>query len=607
MVRLSKLLSGEDMKKVLCPICGNVIRFEEGEASVTCLVCHSLIKIKIQKADDAVIFGGYGMPSEQLYSEDEVIIAELDSSAPQFEKTEGAPPPNEKTVPPHLGVRKEKVETPVLAHGKETSSSAKIERIDINATQTTEEKSSDAIDAAKPVKPALVREKKEEKIEWVNWDNIECESELLEDDELTAPAEVAKGKKRLRVPTDYRLAYLPIYSIIGFISAILMFYTPILSINGEIIGAGIGARFIGSALSGEVGIWTIGYVCLELAFLFVAISYMYFTFKHFGEYDRHTLTVSVTHSVLQMVLACVYLAGALYYAFTTTAVTSIWTGAFIVFVLQAYVFISNVDKLPKYNESKRVLLSPKSSQKKAYVLLGLSYFCIWLMVIKVALSIAGNVAFAVGEKMGAEAEYLDKVSTISVGIFGALYRLVLTDANSIDFVFGVREGFALYSYIDYASSAALVALIAIYARHASKTSSIFLEEIKPKGSENLFLAEDEKERNLAKFLKKSGTITFMIYAVVMTLKVAGYAVLYRGTGQIYLALFTMLAFTIACAVSCYPYAILSREQYMRAYVEYEEMSAEIPPMSKKQNKLLELIPTALALAVSAIFVCFVMI
>lgn len=596
------------MKKVLCPICGNVIRFEEGESSVTCPVCHSLIKIKIQKADDTVLYGGYGLPSEQLYSEDEVIIAELDSGAPQFAKIEGASLKKEKAVPPHLGVRKEKVETSVLAHGKETSVSAKIEHIDISAKSAEEPaKAEPAPVDVKPAKPEPVRERKEEKIEWVNWENIECESELLEDDELTEPAEVAKGKKRLRVPTDYRLSYLPIYSIVGFISAILMFYTPVLLINGETIGAGMGARFIGTVLSGGASAWTIGYAVLEVLFLIVAISYAYFTFKHFGEYDRHTLTVSVVHSVLQIALAGVYLGGALYYAFTTSSVSSIWTGAFIVFVLQAYSFISNVDKLPKYNESKRVLLSPKSSQKKAYVLLGLSYFCVWLMVIKVALSIAGNVAFAVGEKMQVDAEYLDKVSTLSVGIFGALYRLVLTDANAVDFVFGVREGFTLYSYIDYASSAALVVLIAVYARHASKTSAIFLEEIKPKGNENLFLANEERERNLAKFLKKSGTLTFLIYAVVTTLKVASYAVLYRGTGQIYLAIFTMLSFTIACAVSCYPYAILSREQYMRAYVEYEEMSAEIPPMSKKQNKLLEFVPTVLALVVNAIFVAFVMI
>lgn len=603
------------MKKVLCPICGNVIRFEDGATSVTCPVCHSLIKIKIQKADDTMLYGGYGMPTEQLFSEDEVIIAELDSSAPQFEKTEGASLKQEKSIPPHLGVRKEKVETPVLAHGKETSVTANIIHVNLNevkddkADEKKAEKAVEKEQVKEVVKPETAREKKGagKEIEWINWDNIECESELLEDDELTSPADVAKGKKRLRVPTDYRLSYLPIYSIVGFISAILMFYTPVLSINGVSIGAGIGAKFIGAVLSGGASVWTIGYAVLEVLFFGVSVSYAYFTFKHFGEYDRHTLTVSVIHSVLQAVLACAYLAGSLYYAFTTAPVSSIWTSAFVVFVLQAYSFISNVDKLPKYNESKRVLLSPKSSQKKAYVLLGLSYFCVWLMVIKVALSLAGNVAFSVGGKMGATAEYLDKVSTLSVGIFGALYRLILTDASSVDFVFGVREGFALYSYIDYASSVALVALIVIYARHASKTSAIFLEEIKPKGNENLFLAEEEKEKNLAKFLKKSGTVTFLIYAVVTTLNVASYAVLYRGAGQIYLAIFTMISFALACAVSCYPYAILSREQYMRAYVEYEEMSAEIPPMSKKQNKLLELIPTLLAIVVNVIFVVFVMI
>lgn len=591
------------MKKVLCPICGNVIRFEEGNTSITCPVCHSLIKIKIQKADDSVLYGNrYGMPSESLYSEDEVIIAELDNGAPQFAKDSGASLKTEKAIPPHLGVRKEKVESPVLAHGETTTTSAKITHVDISAPTEKEEK--------KEVKSEPVRENKEkaaEKLEWVNWENIECESELLEDDELTEAAEAAKGKKRLRVPTDYRLAYLPIYSIVGFISAILMFYTPVLLVNGETVGAGLGARFIGTVLAGGASVWTIVFAVLEILFLFLAISYSYFTFKHFGEYDRHTLTVSVVHSVLQMTLSLVFLAGTLYFSFTNYEVKSVWTSAFIVFVLQAYSFISNVDKLPKYNDKKRVLLSPKSSQKKAYVLLGLAYFCVWLMVTKVVLSIAGNIAFAVGEKVGATAEYLDKVSTLSVGIFGALYRVILTDASGVDFVFGVREGFALYSYIDYASSVALVVLIAVYAKYAAKTSSIFLEEIKPKGNENLFLATEERERNLAKFLKKSGTISFLAYAVVTTLKVAGYAVLYRGTGQIYLAIFTMLSFTIACAVSCYPYAILSREQYMRAYVEYEEMSAEIPPMSKKQNKLLEIVPTLLALAVNAIFVIFVMI
>lgn len=611
------------MKKVLCPICGNVIRFDENERALTCPVCHSLLRIKIRSADDKNIDGAeFGMPTEQLYSDDEIIIAELDKTAPELFPSEGASlKAPEKRVPPVVG-RKDKVSSPVQVRDNvvELGGLREVELKAGNNAETAGAATAKPEQSAKPVtqKPeqaagVLAKAREPEKqtipdseLKWVRWEDIECESELLEDDEPVTARAAAKQKKRIKVPADYRLMYLPVYAILTFISTLLLLYVPFLFVKGGTSVSLSGAKLIGGIMSGAefVNHGTDIYLYLAggliMAFTVLSVCYVVYAFSRFGEYNKHTLNTSnvFAGAAGALVTALAVLFG-LAANDCSDGLTALFGSLFLVVPLQAYVLISNLDKLPKYRDEKRVLLSPKNTRRKAYALLGVSTFFIWTLFIGAVCSLGGNVAYNALYAVNPLSAVLPKLSTLSIGIFGAVFNGIWIDGGAAA---STQADYLIYSYIDIASFACTVLLFAAYVRYAGKTSSIFLEEIRPDGNENVLLENEIKEKNLARFLKKSSSACFILYAAVLTLNVAGYVVLYRGTEDALAAVFTMLSFVLAAAIRCYPYAILSREQYMKAYVEYEEMGADIPPMSKKQKKRLEIYPMLLALAIHILFI-----
>lgn len=386
-----------------------------------------------------------------------------------------------------------------------------------------------------------------------------------------------------------------------------MLYTPFLQIKGDVSVSLNGAKLIGGIISqtpligGSADVYLYFAGAALATFTVVCALYVVYAFTSYGEYNKHVLNVSNLFAGGLAVLVAA-LAVLLCFAIIKSgaqSVTTVFSSLFIVVVLQLYVLISNLDKLPKYSDKKRVLLSPKSTRRKSYLLLGISMLFIWSLVIGALLSLMSNILYNVIYNLDETAPLLGKLSSLSLGIFGTAFAELWTDEVML---VGAGANYLIYSYVDYAAFAFTVILIIAYARYAGKTSSIFLEEIKPKGNENVLLEDEVKESNLAKFLKKSSSASFVLYAVLLTLDLAGYVVLYRGTANTLPAVFTMISFVIAAAVRCYPYAILSREQYMKAYVEYEEMGADIPPMTRKQRNRLEGIPMLIVLIGYALFI-----
>ncbi len=596
------------MRKVLCPICGNVIRFNETNKSLICEVCHSAIKIKIHNIDDKnnVPEKDAGTPREQLYSDDEIITAELDNSAPETKQ--------DLRTNLYNAVEKAKNTTcdnVAKQHEERVGDSSFVfGKAPVNNENKSEAKITfEAVAYQNSVAPQnAVPAAKDEDLKWIKWADIECESELLEDIKITKPSEVAKSKKKVKVPLNYRLAYVPIYAICTFISLLLMLYTPFLQINGDNYSTVYGAKLIGALFS--IGTFPSGIHLFEFiagvllaSMVLSSAAYLVFAFRTYGEYNDKILKKSYLFSILNtgltLLIFCMFGIIAAKMIADYGSIKMLYSGTFIAVPLQIYSVAANSDKMPKYRDEKKVLLSPKSTRRKAYVLLGISMFFVWSLIFNTLISLGSNIAYNVIHSLtNGTSNILPKLSTLSLGAFGVAFSFVW--GGSINVV-SATANYLIYSYIQYATLAATALLIIVYARYAGKTAGIFLDEIKPKGNENVLLENEIKELNLAKFLKKSSSFSFIIYAVTITLDVVGYVVLYSGTSNLLPALFTMISFVIAALIRRYPYAVLAREQYMKAYVEYEEMGADIPPMTKKQRSSLERTALLSALLCSVAF------
>lgn len=608
------------MRKVLCPICGNVIRFDEADRSLACPVCRSLIKIKIQRVEDNVLEIS-DVPTEQLFVGDEIITAELDCM----------PMPVKK--PPVVGIKKrqdEKIDQTALrdsAFSEKSNSTAlpPLERNDnsiqrLSATQQglskVKEDNNSSLNnvESRPANSGIheggvgvLREGKNsqpEQMKWVRWEDVECESELIEEESGISAS--AAARKKTKTPSDFRIIYIPLYALVSLATLIVLLYAPFVEVRAQSGNMSVsGARLIGELFMQD-GIFSQGadlYLyfagALIIGFAAVTAFYLLFAIKSYGEYDKRILNVSNVFAGVLGAITSALVALFVLVALTFDGVNFVFGSVMIAVILQGYTLISNLDKLPKYRDSKRVLLSPKSTRRKSYFLLGVAMFFIWSALLDVVVSLTCDIAYNVLSGLGVSQNVLTVLSSFSLGIFGAMFEALGTDGVSVA---SSSADYLLYSYINFAAVACTLVLVAVYSRHTGKTAAIFLEEIKPKGSENILLEDEIKEKNLARLLKKSSAIAFIAYATVLTLEVAGYAVLYRGTGKTLLAVFTMLSFVIASAVALYPYSVLAREQYMKAYVEYEEMGADIPPMTKKQRNRIEVITFFSALSVYFIFI-----
>ncbi len=601
------------MRKVLCPICGNVIRFNESEKSLICEVCRSAIKIKIHNIDDKQNSSetDAGMPREQLYSGDEIITAELDNSVPEPKQDLKTNLYNalEKTKTSRDNVAKkheEQIGDSSFVFGNAHGDSEHRAEAQITFEAVAYQNSKEPQNAV----PAA----KDEDLKWIKWADIECESELLEDIKITKPSEVAKSKKNVKTPLNYRLAYVPFYAICTFISLIVLLYTPFLQINGDNYSTVYGAKLIGELFSVNTfltDIFLLRFIAgvLLAAMVLSSAAYLVFAFRSYGEYNEKILKKSFMFSLinagLTILIFCLFCIIVSKMIPNYDSIKMLYSGTFIAVPLQIYSVAANSDKMPKYRDEKKVLLSPKSTRRKAYILLGISMFFVWSLIFNTVISLGSNIAYNVIHSVtNGTSNILPKLSALSMGAFGVAFSFVWS--GSINVV-SATANYLIYSYIQYATLAATVLLIVVYARYAGKTAGIFLDEIKPKGNENVLLENEIKELNLAKFLKKSSSLSFIVYAITITLDVVGYVVLYSGTSNLIPALFTMIAFVIAALIRRYPYAVLAREQYMKAYVEYEEMAADIPPMTKKQRSSLERTGLLAALFCSAAFVIYVLV
>ncbi|MEG2541485.1 MAG: hypothetical protein RSB59_06940, partial [Clostridia bacterium] len=396
---------------------------------------------------------------------------------------------------------------------------------------------------------------------------------------------------------------------VAFVAMLIMLYAPTFELtlaDGEKIERC--AQFIGIAVGGEILqnqtatklACSCGWVMLAVA-LFVFL-YGISALRAYGGYDKKRLVKSVvlggvlgalalTEGALQLVLHKCLGAG-------TASGFAVFSVASCFLIVATWVV--NLALLLGYKPSKKIVVSPKTTEKRAVFMLGVAIFFICEIFAQVLFTGGGKIAYGiVANTAGSGAPLLAKLSLLSDGIFGNLLMLIFTNSGQIAISGGSK--FLTSLYVDLALGALLTTLVVVYIFYISRTKDIFLGRVRGEDEAKRFQDDEYEQKKLTKFLKKNTSFLLMLFAMVFTLQLASDILKFLGSGKPLVAVLVMLSSVAVLGLRCFPYAMLAREEYMQAFYDFNDMGAELPPITVKQKRAILIAPIVATVAVYSIF------
>lgn len=566
------------MYKILCLSCNKIITFEKGGIS-ECGSCGVYIKTEIFDNDNKAKNGLYNDDNAALfYCGDEIIKAKI------IDK-------NEQKKLNSIQIENNKVLTENGVDGiKSDCKTIKLDKKPQNGYEIKNEKSAqvavDIIGKEKDINTDFIQQY----IGDINGKHevlpaeVECDGEIISEHQLRA--EYTREKKRVKsiAKGKYKKKYYIGVSVVATVCVALvalMLYIP--DYNG-INGARLVGMFIaeyGSTAQRVCGAMMI--LCSVLsAVLFIVSAAMW------GEYNKSSLgkicLIAVPLTIASATACALWIGNALINK--ESALSAISLCAILLCAACCVLIYFRLS----FSKKKTIFASPKITEKKAYIMLGIACFFAYDIVFSVLISQGAAIASAI-VKDGAFAEISNKLAN---GVSG-LITLSLGEIETSSQLAGYA------SYASIALGVCLIVFVIMYSIYIARTKDIFCGKLKyDKATGKLEDDVDSKLRTRA--LQHSTSPLFGVYAAVFTVEIARNILLYFGSGNTGAAVFCMLASAGVLAVRCFPYAHFARETYMQAYYEYRYMGTEVAPMSKKQKNMAYLIPLPIALIVNAAFI-----
>lgn len=566
------------MYKILCLSCNKIITFEKGGVS-ECGSCGAFIRTEIFNDDNKSKNELYNDDNAAIfYCGDEIVKARI------IDKSEKESIGDAKDV--KITVSTENSVYNVIKECKTIDSDKSAIDDSKDKNNKLDSVAADIIGNKNDVKADFIQQYIGDinGIHEVLPAEVECDGEIISEQQLKA--EYSRERKRVKsiAKGKYKKKYYIGVSVVASVCVALvalMLYIP--DYNGI-----NGARLIGMFVA-EYGS-TAQRVCGAMMILCTVLSVALFIMSAaiWGEYNKSSLgkicLIAVPLLIASVTACALWIGNALINKESAFSALSVCT-----VLLCAACCVLIYFRL-SFSKKKTIFASPKITEKKAYIMLGIACFFAYDIVFSVLISQGAAIASAI-VKVGSVAEISNKLAN---GISG----LITLSLGEID------TSSPIASYAGYASLAlgvCLIVFVIMYSVYIARTKDIFCGKLKYDKATGKF--EDDVDSKLrTRALQRSTSPLFGVYAAVFTVEIVRNILLYFGSGNTGAAVFCMLASAGVLAVRCFPYAHFARETYMQAYYEYRYMGTEVAPMSKKQKNMALFIPLPIALIANAAFV-----
>lgn len=434
---------------------------------------------------------------------------------------------------------------------------------------------------------------------------VECEGEVIDEKVLYKERKYERKRlKKIKNKSRNISVYFDFFIVSCIVvSAVAVLYSGI-GVN-TVLGSAArlrGADFIGMFVTGDsVGLIGTGYINVIgalLLFEIVLIILLATVFvRRSGEYG---ISAKIKLNLFSIPLIAVSSAITVFWSIYINAGggVSFNAGVFIGNIIIALSGVMMFICLICSKRNRAIAPSPKFMEKKALFTLAAAYFFAALLFVSVTLSVCADIGYAIIYNLNSNAKALSDLALLSSGIFGSLFDLAFV------FVGGLKttaSGELNSIYASIALGIGLIVLLIIYSVYIGETKEIFLGKIRY-GDSKKFTDGEYEQKQLKKFLSKNGSLAFAVFGAVFTAELVRNILLYSGAQKAGTIIFCMLASLAALALKSFPYALSAREDYMKAYLCYGDLGAEVAPQSNRRMSRLKWLSIFSAIAIYTVFI-----